>query len=50
MACNKTMNEIFIVVMATKLEIKRYHFKQRKGFCSEMLLLKNKNFSQKDAF
>ena len=34
--------------MATKLEIKRYQFKQRKFFCNEMLLFRNKNFSQND--
>ena len=50
MVCNKNMNGVFTVVMATKLEIKRYHFKQKKAFCSEMLLFKNKNCLQNDAF
>ena len=49
MACKKNTNEIFTVVFATKLEIKRYHFKQTKFFCIEMLLFTSKNFSQNDA-
>ena len=44
MACEKNTNEILMVVLATKLEIKRYHFKQRKFFCIEMLLFRNKKF------
>ena len=50
MACKKNTTEIFTVVMATKLEIKRYHCKQRKLFCSEILLFRNEIFSQNDAF
>ena len=50
LTCKKNITKIFTVVMATKLEIKRYYCKQRKFFCSEMLLFRNKLFSQNDAF
>ena len=50
MACEKSKNEIFTAVMVTNLEIKGCYLKQRKFFCTEMLLFRNKIFSQNDAF
>ena len=46
----KQVDEIFLVVMVTKPEVKQYDFKRRKLFYSQRLFCKNNFLSQNNLF